>query len=292
MFTSHAGSIADEMTKAPSVALKAFLPVNERGMFRVVCSVVHTPDSEKDNRLVLESLNAALGGAVHAIEGSFKTVKDGVTSLVTGLVARNVRVQLADKASMSSMRLISQSSNMYMDGDDLMWQFIEAASGDILVQTNGVDDLVSINSALDNRCTELKSAGLKLLAQCMAEELKVGEGDFIVYFDDNQQRRQGMALANCIEEETGADTGKVLVDADGASEVVDKAQIVASVSTAELPVPELSDEDRVNMSVSFARGEHKLQDLVNYYRKIYGHNAEFFNAFKARLEGHQFYRPL
>ena len=229
---------------------------------------------------------------MRAVEGSFKAAKDGVTSLITGLVTKNVRIKAADESSLSSMRLISQSSNIYMDDEKHMWQFRKSAAGGILVQTLSDDDMESMNRSLSSMCqTATRKDELALISQCSAAELLVDEGDYVSFIDDNAQRRFGMTIATVIEED-GEDTGKVLVDAGGQTpEVVDKAAIVASVNCSKLTA-NLTTEEQVNRSVAAARGEHKLQDLVNYYRKIYGHNAEFFAQFKSRLESHQFFRPL
>ena len=53
-------------------------------------------------------------------------------------------------------------------------------------------------------------------------------------------------------------------------------------------LPELSSDEQVQISIAASRGAVNLDMMIDYYRKVFGHSAQFFDQFVQRLRSHQF----
>lgn len=277
-------AVTSVKTDLPTVALRSYSSAGS-DLARVVVDVTHTSASRKDPSLVASAIRAKLNNKFEAIAGTFRVLDKGFyTDRLTGVVGVVRQIIAVDEQSMKGFTAVA--SNMFMDVEKDMWVLKKTAAGDLLVRTTAEDE-IELTGLLD----AVASAGFRntneyrmLAAQCSSVASELKGGDFASYVDYNNQIVHGFVVATTDEDE-------VLVLQPGAEdpEVIKASAVVEIHDTSEIPEIEESDEEIVDREVAVASGKVDVEYLVNYYKKVYGHNAKFFAEFAKRIRNHAFF---
>jgi hypothetical protein len=276
--------IAGARTGEPVVEVKSYALAGA-GMARVLVEVTHTEESRKDPSVIASAIRARLDNKMEAVAGSFTTVEKGsFVERITGIVSTIRKAIPVTEENMKGFR--ATAANMFMDEEKEMWALHKTQAGQILVQTTGIGDDMSLVNLLDS-CS---SAGFRnspdygrLSAMASATATQVQGGDFVSYVNFDNSIGLGFVVA------TAADTDDILVLPHGAeeAEAIKRAAVTQIHAQDEFPAHELTSEEQVEQVVASARGV-SVEDLLSFYKKVFARNAKFYDLFAARVRSHQF----
>lgn len=271
----------------PSVGIKAFTRINDQ-QARIVGKVCHNDASRANGDLVLQSLNNVLQGKLVGVPGSFRQLAETqMLTEFTGLISVNKQIIAVDESNMGKFR--SLSANMYMDENDDVWSLCKTSTGDLMIRTVGVDDMVALAGDLMESTSSNAFDSDRLVAEACAKTLRAQEGQFVNFVDANNRVRSGFLMCDSVSNEQGEMPGMVGISSidGGGVEVVHRGAIV-DIFEGEIKRPELDDETKINQAVAASRGSMDLNAAIAYYNKVYGHNKAFLDAFIQRLTTHAF----
>lgn len=284
---SHASlsaAIAGARAAQPTVEIKSYALAGD-GMARVLVEVTHTEESRKNPAVIAEAIKGRLNNQMEAVAGSFNTVEKGsFTERLTGIVSTIRKMIPVTEENMKGFR--ATAANMFMDEEKEMWALHKTQAGQILVQTTGIGDDMSLVNLLDS-CS---SAGFRnspeygrLSAMASAVSNQATAGDFVSYVNFDNSISHGFVVV------TAADTDDVLVLPVGAQEgeAVKRAAITQVHAQDEFPAHEQTSDEQVETVVASARGI-SVDFLLDYYKKVYARNPKFYEAFAQRLRSYQF----
>lgn len=274
------GIVGRVASKAPTINILGYALAGD-GMARVTAEITHTSESRADSNVVALALRDKLQGRMQAVAGSFATLeKDAFREVITGIVGcvRDIQPVTPDLKGFRAT-----AANMFMDDEKDMWVLRKTEAGQILVKTTGIDDDVSLVNLLDSVSTSSwqQSArhGAFAAHASSAQPSEVAGGDFVSYVGFNQVCH-GFVLAT-------TDDGQALV----LSQESDEPEAIKVAAVTQVHDQTNFPEVQVDMdtAVASSRAGVGLSTLVNFYKKVYGHNSEFYKEFVARLQGHAFY---
>lgn len=288
MNRKHTHSINAFVSKSkavdPVVEIRSY-SLAGKGLARVLIDVTHTEHSRKDHNLVANALRSRLNGKMAAVAGTFNVVESGeFTERLVGIVSVVRDVIPATPEAMKGFR--ATASNMFMDEEQDMWVLRKTEAGQILVRTTGIDDDLTLINLLDS----VSSAGSitpsdmrRLSAVCSAVPESVQGGDFVTYVNADNTLSHGFVVATAEENQA-----VVLPTDDDEEQVIDKNSIVEVHDQAEFPVYEPTKEEQIDQVTAAARGLN-LNQLLDYYRRVYARNPAFYQLFATRVRNHTFY---
>lgn len=286
---SHASlnaAIAGARSAEPTVEIKSYALAGD-GLARVLVEVTHTEASRNNSSIVLNALKGRLNNQMEAVAGSFTSIdKSAFTERITGIVSTIRNMIPVTEENMKGFR--ATAANMFMDEEKEMWALHKTQAGQILVQTTGIGDDMSLVGLLDS-CS---SAGFRnspdfgrLSAMASAVPAQAQAGDFVSYVNFDNSISHGFVVV------TAADTDDALIMPVGATEgegdAIKRAAITQIHAQDEFPVYEPTSEEQVETVVASARGID-VNFLLEYYRKVYARSPKFFDMFAQRLRAHQF----
>lgn len=272
--------------RLPTVSILGYALAGD-GLARVVVEVAHNRASREDHNLVLQSLSKTFDNKLVGVSGSFHSVdKAPYTERVEGIVRINTQA-VAVTEKMTGFR--AMSSNIFMDEEEHMWTLRKTESGDILVKNTGIEDHESLRNLMDVACCSgfsLSSEFQRATSSISAMQNSVEGGDFVEYVSTaSGSVRYGFVVA-------AADEDKLIVlpvdDPDIDGEVIEKDAVTGVQDSDDFPDTDISEQEEMDVAVSTSRGVVDINVLVEYYRKVYGHNQKFFNELVSRIKGHAF----
>ncbi len=277
--------LGDVQSNLPGIEIKQVAQAGA-GLARIIANVIHTSESRADSSLVLDAISKKFDGKLVGVAGSFQSLESGrVSQIITGIVSAAREVLPAQVGLEKGFR--AYASNMYLDDEDRIWQLRASQAGDLMVRTTGIDDDASLVNLLT---AQASSAGLsaanrqQFAAVASGSALKVEGGCYVSYVNANQATARAFVVAT-------TDDNRAVVLPHGAeeAEIVDMGAItVVHADAEEAPTVELSADEQVNISVASARGGVDIEMMVDYYKRVFGHNAAFFSEFESRIRQHSF----
>ena len=148
---SHASlsaAIAGARNAEPTVEIKSYALAGE-GLARVLVEVTHTEESRKDPSVIGNAIRARLENQMEAVAGSFVTIeRSAFTERITGIVSAIRKAIPVTEENMKGFR--ATAANMFMDEEQEMWALHKTQAGQILVQTTGIGDDMSLVGLLDS----------------------------------------------------------------------------------------------------------------------------------------------
>lgn len=257
------------------------------GYARIIASVVHTSESRKNPKLVLESLSALCKNNVLPVENSFAVISSNkVGDVITGIVSANPQTIAFDESVSSSFR--SLSGNMFMDEEENLWALRKTEAGEILVKSRGKDDFDVIGDLLSS----LSSSNVGSMAYEATASLQkdinfrdsLNGGDFVLFVNPETDSVEVGAVVASVFDDLGKSTGQIAVisaneDRDD-TVIIDRNLVVCGFDA------DIDDEGLVdNASLS---GEHTLDSIAAFYRQVFSRDPKYFEEFMSRWTQHNF----
>lgn len=270
MLNSISSAVDNTKTGKPTVQIK-HTALAGAGLARVVVSVIHSGNSRENTAAIISQLNAITGNKLRAVAGTFQKVEGGrFGDTLVGMMAVNKQVK-PYKENIEGFKCVA--SNQFMDTEKSMWFLEETASGKMLVKQTDEDRIEGMKEMLSSLCS-----GTAFKAEASARVSAKG-GDYVSYVTQSGTLATGFVLAEV------ADDDKVLVLPQGATEFVEVPNdaVNLKVDAVELveALPEEAEEP--HEIVAAARGRTGIQEMIEYYRRLYGRHSEFFNALVERI---------
>lgn len=269
-----------------NASIKSFAPVagSVGHMARLFVTLANSKGAGES--AVVDAIQTSLSGHAQVIASSIRIYHDSeYQATATCLVVGNNKVVPVD-SKREGFRCINSTTNMFMDEEESLWTLHQTAAGDVMVMSNGFDDIVSMSRSLSSVSSDSyhTTDGRNAIESVSAMQRSVEGGDFVAFCDGTTDLRFGLVVGR-IES-----TSRVAVLAQDTGEVeeVDDLAIVDGVDSSEVPDPKMTEEDAVNIAVSAARGSANVDHIINYFKRIYGQHPEFFAQLSSRIRSHQF----
>lgn len=274
--------------KRPIVSVSSYAVLGS-GLARINASVIHAAGSREDHALVTKSLSKYFDNKLAVVEGSFRCYsKNSVSEQISGLIRVNTECVALTDENEGSFRALS--SNIYVDNEDKMWQLRASEGGRLLVKETGIGDEDALESLLQHAIkggSSFSSAEQVSLSNAAEIANKICStlegGSYVVYASSlTNKTEHGFVVAT-------AEDGFIVVSSDtGAEELVKPAAIVEQLATEQMPSAELSEQEKIDIAVSTSRSGVNVNQIVAYYKKVYGQHKEFFAELSKRIRGHAF----
>lgn len=286
---------ANRITAAVSASGKNVEPVVELMSFklagpsraRLVLDVTHTSESRAKPELVRAAIRTKLRGKMTPVLKTFSRVSTSkFTDRYVGMSTVVKEVIPVTKNNLAAFKSIS--SNMFMDGEQEMWVLRNTDSGQLLVKSTGIDDEDTLTELLQGvssvQSYTIAGDANKLIAQCSAISEKVAGGDFVSYVDANDAVNYGYVVATVHASENAI----ILSISSDEPETVNLYAITAVHSTAGFPEIHLLEDEQFGLVIANARG-FDLDQVLEYYKKVYQRSPAFYAQFAERLRNHEFF---
>jgi len=253
------------------------------GLVRVIIDAT----GNRDGKAVASALRDKTGGRLEAISGSFSVLNEGsFTTRLSGLmgVVRPI-VHIGCAADMKGFTAFA--SNMFVDNEENMWKLHKTGSGQVLVQSTGLEDEADLRHLLAS-CSSASMAHTQpsefrtMVAQASALSDNVQGGDFISYCGAMNTVVHGFAVATDPESRD-----VMVVSISGDEEIVSTSAVTAVHDVSDCPPVELDKAESVEVAMS-AASSVDVNVLVNYYRRIYGKWPAYFAQLVQRINSHRF----
>jgi hypothetical protein len=144
----------------------------------------------------------------------------------------------------------------------------------MLVKENAAESISDMKELLSSLCS---SSPWKAEASAT---LNVRGGDFVSYVALSGSVNFGFVAASISNEDF------LVVPLVGDSTEV-KLDAITQVVEGE-SIPDLEIEENAQTTLSAARNKSGVDELIEFYRRIYGQNREFFNALVSRIKQQNF----
>ncbi len=284
--TQTAAALDSLKSDLPTVNIQHYAAAGA-GLARITANVVHTAASRKDPSLVSRALRDKFNGQLQAVAGSLKIADTGpVSETITGLVSC-VRESIAVASSDDMKGFTAVAANMYLDDEERMWTLNTTAAGQLMVRTTGIDDdqaLIGLLNAVASSAPT-SSENVRLSAIASSVRAQVEGGKLVSYVNGNNELGFGVVVA------TDADSDAAVVLPYEKGSDAEQISVNAVTEVHETPnevLPDLTEDEQIQIAVASGRGAVDLEMLLDYYRKMFIRNPEYFEEFARRLRSHVF----
>lgn len=253
----------------------------------VTASVHHARNTEVNPKDVMVSLHNETQGKLSAVAGSFvKIGNEPVRTLVQGVMSLSHAVlPVSDNMEKHGFKAIA--SNIFMDQDENIWNVEEAEGGKVAVRSNTIDNPDELQGLLAKCSTEQVAGTDPFYFESVASaQVDAPESGSFCTFVQEGKTVFGVVVSSVFEtEDPRSYTGEVVVLANGADQPtkIDDKLLVANAGHIDYPeVEELESAAAGNV------GKSQIDQMVDYYRKVFGHSPEFFAQLEQRIRKHTF----
>jgi len=261
----------------PSVSLRSYIqPVD--GIALASFNVVYS--GQKNPVSTASAIEKLLDNDVTVIPGSLREVAEasrGAFSVVTARVTGKTKKLFVESADNIPEQFTCVSKNLFMDGEEKMWDLQANNGRTVLVRKENVEGSDELEQLL-HRFAPVTAAAIKaadeLVDQVHTLANSLDTGVLISYVQpQNRQVKLGFCLS--------ADGNEVEVVPElGAVE-----RIPLSLVTAGFSSDQYLNQIRLPNAAAVASDNIASRDaLVSYYRKIYGMNEGFFSSWTKQLQ--------
>ncbi len=277
MLNSISNAVDSIKTGRPTVQIK-HTSLAGSGLARVVVEVVHAGNSRTETGAITKELNGLTKNKLRVVAGTFQKVQSGrFGDTLVGMMAVNKQVKPYED-ELKGFRCVA--SNQFMDEEKGMWFLEETASGRVLVKQNDEDRIEGMREMLSSICS---SSQFKAEASARVE---AKGGDYVSYVTQSGSLSSGFVVAEVGDED------KILVLPLGATEFseVPKEAINLKIESEQIQstLPEQMEEDENTITAS-ARGRTGIQEMIEYYRRLYGRHPAYFQALVERINKHAYF---
>lgn len=250
------------------------------GLAKVLMTVVHKGDSHKNPETMREVIAATFGQKMEAVASTFRTVDAGpLSTSVVGIVrVRTEAVAFDESVSSEDFRCVS--SNIFIDNEEQMWSLRAGTNGKMLVKNTGIGDDESLHELLTAKCSAYQGGAADMVAHCSVEPQA---GQLFTFISASGELSFGYVIAS-----TDIDSVPVATLDNPEAVPVLKSAMIDLINDQNIEQPALSTEEQINITVSTSRGVVDVNQIVAYYKRVYGHNANFFKELESRIRSHSF----
>ena len=271
--TSAATASAPTSSDLPTVNLISYLPVS-KGVAAAMIRVISRQEPSALNIAV--ATGNLFDQKLKVIPGSIICFNRdlGVMTASCKLTTNMIQKPIYDE-NPQGFRSISR--NMFMDDvDNSMWKLVENNGNRVLVRNNSVETDEDIETLLStsSNVTHRSTKEFKLLCSSIPACPKVGT---LLSFA-SEDTCLGFVVDNSVAGYVG------VLTASGEPQYITAQQIVTTydVKSMNLNIPQVSE------SLSSISTKPSIDTVIAFYRKIFGYNKEFMDAFEKEIRGHRF----
>ena len=249
------------------------------GMARVIADITHNATSRDNPQEVYAAFASAVDGKAQLLPETIRVLDENrYSQRIVAHVALNREV-VAVSEGMKGFRAVA--ANMFMDTEDKMWTLRKTQGGDVLIQATDLEDDETLARALSSLSSVRHDPTVgRFAAQCSAVAASVQGGDFISYVSFDNKVKFGYVAVSAEDSDE-----LLLVPTEGEEETINKDAVLDNEGEPEV---EESEEDQVEAAVASARGAVSVEQIVAYYKRIYGRNQKYFAELTKRIRGHKF----
>lgn len=235
----------------------------------------------------MASVSAALGAqtdySLTVIPGSIRTVeKSNFRSTITAAMRPSAEA-LPYVKGMDGFKAVS--SNVYMDESERMWTLENSADGKVLIRSHVVDDESNIQELMQS-CSSVSGSNIdhqamrSLSAASQLNSVMVEPSDIVSFV-----RNGNLEIGAIIASESSGDHIAMSFNTskDEGALTISQSSIIHNFGDVGGGVEYPEDTTLVALS-----GNARVDDLLDYYQKLYGHNEEFFNKLAAQITSYAF----
>jgi len=253
----------------------------------VTAIITHGSREGVDGKSAAFALQASVDSNLIPIEGSMRVIENTPyrTSVRLAMSAANEVIPFEDgMAGFSSV-----SSNIYMDSKENIWSLRQNEAGKVLVRSNAIDDASEIGQLLES-CSNVTEATANSRDRQFFQSVasagvlrginKIDSQDF-VSFAHAGKMHNGFVVTALVNDQHQP-TGHLSVIAFNDNPDQQPVTIREEAIVQNHGIPGYEEPESMEVSTSSAN------DLISYYRKIYGHNAQFFRELEKQIRGYAF----
>lgn len=245
-----------------------------------------------DSESAAIALQAATGHNMVAVAGSGQVLEHTpYRTVIRGMMAVASEA-IPFQAGMDGFTSIS--SNVYMDDKEKIWSLRENEAGKVLVKSHVIDDQEEI-SALLSQCSNVDAATYNtrdrefFQAVSSAETAGYANAADVVEFAHMGQLGFGVVVASHIDENQMPVDGMTVLPFGSESAVsLSSANILAN--HGDLVKSDANPEGYEEPSNEFVSASSTADDMVAYWKQVYGQYPEFWKKFEARIRSYKFFK--
>lgn len=199
-----------------------------------------------------------------------------------GIVVANKQAIPDTPENRSQFRSVS---NVFLKGEDEIWVLKTSPSGNLIVKKDTIEDDEAMSKFLSKHLSSMSSGELQRQHyMSLCGTYNPTGGSFISFVDKNNLHNAGFVLYT-YQDQPLMD----VLDTQGHTHTISTSNVVLD-HTLEIPEPKFSEKDAMEISLSAAlRQIPSREEIINYYRKVYGYNQQFFDEFVKRVRSYRFY---
>lgn len=247
--------------------------------------ITHSGRGAVDGEQARFALQAAVNNDLVPIAGSMRVLE--VSPYRTTVRAAMMAASEVVPYQEGMAGFTSVSSNIYMDEKEGIWSLRQSESGQVLIRSNAIDDASEIGELLES-CSNVNAGTAFSRDQQYFQAVasantrhgvdRITPQDFVTFAHAGEVHNGFIVTAHV--DENGAPMGTFTAVAFSDNPDQQPVTIKADAVIHNHGVPAYVEPEGMQVSVSSAN------DLVSYYRKIYGHNVEFFRELEKRIRGY------
>lgn len=254
------------------------------GALFVTASVSHVGAKTIDPSVVAAELQNKTKNALYALAGSFNVIEHAPRrTLIQGFM---IPAKESVPFTEHTKGFHSLSSSLYQDESEHLWNLQRTEHGNYLVRANNIEDPAEIMELMQACCSTIQRGSDQNFFQAVASSANAREdiaaSDYVQYQHEGAMHF-GFALAGVEHEDIENAIAVVNPSADRL-DIIAHEQIVGNAEFGYAIAGATFDPLDDFASLSGATND----TLVEYYRKVYGFNPEYFSKLEAIIQGHRF----
>lgn len=188
----------------------------------------------------------------------------------------------------------SVSSNVYMDSQEKIWSLRESESGKVLVRSHVIDDQEEIAALLDS-CSNVDAATLNgrdrefFQSVSNAQAPIYAQAADVVEFAHMGQLQFGVVVASHIDENEQPVDGCTVLPY-GADAAVSVSSVNILTNHGDLVKSDQNPEGYEEPADEFVSASSTADDMVAYWKQVYGHYPQFWKKFEQRIRSYKFFK--
>lgn len=259
------------------------------GAASIVASIYHGRNEKFEAGDIHSAFQKQTKNKMMALSGSFTVLDQGPQrTLVRGIL---VPTRDVIPFNSNTQGFKSLSASIYSDDSDNIWRLSKSANGQVLIRAGQIEDPAEIQAMMQSCSSAIKPGSDNLFFTSISKVNKVETNfevnDAITYQHDGELRFGVVAEHVSASNDQGAEVDALAVYCPETEtlDIVDPSMVAVASNITEhegLTIPE-------TLSFTATASDSNYADtLVNYYKQVYGFNAEFFAELEKRIRSHAF----
>lgn len=256
----------------------------------VTATIGHLANQKPNPAEVVAGLQSLCKNRLTPVKGSLVTInKEPTRTTVQGVMSLSKHIMdFPGAEALQNQGFKSLSSNMFLDENESIWTVKEEGGHKVCVKSNTVDNPEELQDLLAQCSTPIAAGSdpgyFQAVASTQQQQVAPEAGTFVTFVSESTTKF-GVVLASIFNSEDPASyTGSVSVlasDSDTAETIQDMQIVACSQVDWEEPA-DLESQASGNV------GKSQKDQLVAYYRKVFGHNAAYLKEIEKRIRSHAF----